>query len=728
MKKIFLFLSLLTVITCKPTVMEYFISRSRTVIDIDDAKFVVEENSVVDSQKIRIEKKSMPKSVYAEGYRIIGPAYSIGPEALVFDKPVLFAYPTNKNNLKLAVKIANGFVPLAESRVDGETLQAKIRHGGEYFLVETPEKYGILNPVKTDQGLLIVSDLYVGKYLDDFKKVLKKEGYNYPVWTYVYSGERSIEENAKLLADELKRLHTEYGKFRLDVVSFGVGGLVTHRYVADSILYEYDISPAVIAVGTPFFGSNLADDDSVKKSRSPYRFFFIDAMGKNARELTSGSNFMQWISENRSITGWLHDNLDENKNFASLSGKKTLSGTLPEEDAGDYLIAWKSTQLTWIEPEPFNLYHFELYENLEAQEIAAQFVKLYRTFSWPRLLTDVWEGRDNFNTVNRIWEEEVKLTFRKQIDFDVLLEWNTNLLLSAPPDAILITNGDMDTFTGWFLQQQGIRTDVIIANRSLLNTTGYIRYLQKKGLPLDLDSAKVNDLTPYKDKTSGKIVFISDQVIILLAGQSKRPLVFATTVYNPENFGYPLVMNGLVYRIGKDGIKASESWFTVDVEACQDLVYNKFRHAKTFSIPFDSLNQTVQSIWMNYGGMLYNLGLALRNEEKYDEALKAMSFVIDHFHWPKPMMFMFYYLKAEICYKMGNKKEADNILQAFMNIPYYTANKDDSLRLVNFYKGTAALYERMGEKDRAIGLLAECLKITPGDKELLKLIEKYQEE
>ncbi len=722
---LFLFLILFN---CRTAKYEGIVSSRGSVINLNGAKFVVEENSLADSQKIRIEKKSTPKTVYPDGYRIVGPAYSIGPETLIFEKPIQFACPANKKNLKLAVKIANGFVPLAGSRVVGETLQAKIHHGGMYFLVETPEKYGILNPVKTDQGLLIVSDLYVGNYLEEFKKVLKKEGYKYPVWTFIYSGEQTVEENAKLLSEEMKKLHAEYGEFRLDVVGFGLGGLITHRYIADSSCYQYDISPAVIAVGTPFFGTNLVNDDSIKKCRNPYRFFFIDAMDQNARELTTDSDFMQWISENRSVTGWLHNNLDENKNFASLSGKKMSSGTLPEENAGDYLVAWKSTQLTWIEPEPFNLYHFELYENREAQEAAVRFIKLYRTFNWPRLLTDVWEGRDNFSTVNRIWEEEVKLTFRKQIDLDVLLEWNTNLLISAPPDAILVTNGDMDTFTGWFLQQQGLRRDVMIANRSLLNTTGYIRFLQKNGLPLDLDSAQVSALVPYKDKASGKIVFVSDQVIKLLAGQNKRPLVFATTVYNPEDFGYPLVLNGLVYRIGNDGIESGESWYKVDVNACQDLVYNKFRYDKTFSIPFDSLNQTVQSIWMNYGGMLYNLGLALRKEEKYDEALKAMSYVIDHFHWSKPMMSMFYYLKAEIYFKMGNKKEADNILRVFMNIPYYSINKEDSLRLVNFYKGTAALYEKMGEKDQAIKLLAEGLKITPDDKELIKLIQEYQGE
>jgi tetratricopeptide (TPR) repeat protein len=728
MKKIFLFLSFLTIINCKPTVVEHVLSRSATVIDIDQAKFVVDENTVADSQKIRIEKRPAPKIVNNEGYRIVGPAYVINPATLTFEKPVQFACPANKKNLKLAVKIANGFVPLAESRVAGETLQAKILHGGEYFLVEVPEKYGIIGDSKTDQGLLIVSDLYVGKYLEDFKKVLKKEGYNYPVWTYVYSGEHSIEENAKLLADELKRLHSEYGKFRMDLVGFGVGGLITHRYVADSALYRYDISSAIIAVGTPFFGSNFADYDSIKKSQSLFRFFFADAMGENARELSPSSGFVKWITENRSIVGWVHDDLEENKNFASLSAKKFLGGSLPEDNEGDFLVAWKSTQLTWIEPEPFPLYHFELFDNREAQEVAVKFVILYRKFNWPKLFTEVWNGRESFTAINNIWEEEINLTFRKQIDFDVLLEWNTNLLMSAPPDAILITNGDMDTFTGWFLQQRGIRTDVIIANRSLLNTTGYIRFLQKNGLPLDLDSLQVANLKPYQDKTSGKTVFISDQVIKLLAEQRKRPLVFATTVYNPENFGYPLVMNGLVYRIGEDGIKSSFPWLTVDINACQDLVYNKFRYEKSFSIPFDSLNQTVQNIWRNYGGMMYSLALTLRNEKKYDEALKAMSFVIEHFRWSKPTIAMFYYLEAEIYLTIGNKEEADKIVKIFMDLPYPIANREDSLMLVNFYKGTAKLYEKMGEKDQAIKLLAEGLKITPDDKELLKLIQKDQED
>jgi hypothetical protein len=728
MKKSLLLLSFLVFNACKPTVVDYVVSRSRTVIDIGDAKFAVEENSVADSQRIRIEKKAVPKSVYPDGYRIVGPAYVIGPATMVFEKPIRFAWPASKKNLKLAVKIAKGFVPLAGSEVIDETLQAKIRHGGEYFVVETPEKYGILNPVKTDQGLLIVSDMYVGKYLDDFKKALKKEGYNYPVWTFVYSGAETIEENAKFLAEELKRLHAEYGKFRLDVVSFGVGGLVTHRYVADSALYGYDISSAIIAVGTSFFGSNFADYDSLTKSQSPYRFFFIDAMGNNAQELAPGSDFIKWMIENRSIVGWLRKDLDENKNFASLSGKKVFNGSLPEDNEGDFLVAWKSTQLTWIEPEPFPLDHFELYESRTVQELAVKFIELYRSFNWPRLFSNVWEGKDNIAKINETWEKETKLTFRKPYEYDIILEWNENLLKSTPPDAILITNGDMDTYPGWLLQGKGIRQDVIIVNRSLLNTTGYIRFLQKNGLPLDLSSEQINNLTHYIDKKTGKIVTISDQLISRLAQQRTRPLVLSTTVWDPQAFGVSLILNGLVYRFGTGGVDIGSEWFTVDLEKNDELFFNKFNFDKITSEPFDSLNQSLQGLTMNYGTSLYALGKALLKEKKYNEALRVISFAIEHFNQPKPLMGPFYYLKAEVDFDMGDKYKADSVLREFVNLPFRKLNKDDSLNLINVYKDAASLYVKMGDKEEAIKLLAECLKITPNNKELLQLINQYQGE
>ena len=57
-----------------------------------------------------------------------------------------------------------------------------------------------------------------------------------------------------------------------------------------------------------------------------------------------------------------------------------------------------------------------------------------------------------------------------------LLDYGYNLLVSTEPDAILLTNGDNDTFPALAVQRvHGVRPDVLIVNLSLLNVAAYAR-------------------------------------------------------------------------------------------------------------------------------------------------------------------------------------------------------------------------------------------------------------
>jgi hypothetical protein len=143
-------------------------------------------------------------------------------------------------------------------------------------------------------------------------------------------------------------------------------------------------------------------------------------------------------------------------------------------------------------------------------------------------------------------EERVDLALRHLLESGVIadevMDFNYNLLQSLEPNAILITNGDNDTYPGWILTRiLDIRPDVRIVNRSLLNTGWYPLYVIERGVPRFISRGELGDLRTKVLKelkrTNADMPLggpFGDTLVLRLiesAERAGRPVYFSKTLY-----------------------------------------------------------------------------------------------------------------------------------------------------------------------------------------------------
>lgn len=143
-------------------------------------------------------------------------------------------------------------------------------------------------------------------------------------------------------------------------------------------------------------------------------------------------------------------------------------------------------------------------------------------------------------------EELLDLALRRLLESgiiaDEVMDYNYNMLIGLDDNAILITNGDNDTYPGWILSRiLDVRPDVAIVNRSLLNTDWYPLYVVESGLPRfigksELDKLQYSIQRRLKEKKTslspggpfGDTLILK---IIESAERAGRPVYLSKTVY-----------------------------------------------------------------------------------------------------------------------------------------------------------------------------------------------------
>ena len=133
-----------------------------------------------------------------------------------------------------------------------------------------------------------------------------------------------------------------------------------------------------------------------------------------------------------------------------------------------------------------------------------------------------------------------------------------NMLAPLEKNAVLLTNGDNDTFPLWFIQEvEGFRKDVRVANLSLMRTNWYIKQIKnyEPRVPLSMSDSEIDKLGPFRDK-EGKVWQTNEYTVYDMIGANnwRKPLYIAVTVPDQMGLERRLVLEGLIFRITSEAV------------------------------------------------------------------------------------------------------------------------------------------------------------------------------
>ncbi len=293
-----------------------------------------------------------------------------------------------------------------------------------------------------------------------------------------------------------------------------------------------------------------------------------------------------------------------------------------------------------------------------------------------------------------------------------------NYLNSCAPNAILFTNGDNDTFPLWYVQDVlRYRTDVRVVNLSLLNTDWYIEQMRRKawiadGIPQRLPESKLrqgtNDYVPIYERPEVTGFRDVDEIIAFVAddtpkskvgvGQGRKQVDYIPS----KNFKITVdkakvLANGTVTQDRADRIVDNVEW-TVNKSYIMknDLIILDILAANDWERPVYFAITTGASSYLGLTDYFQLEGLAYRLVPYKAQTFDGQTGEVNTDIMYKNLMTEF---------KWGGMKDDD----IYMN----ENNRRMCMNFRNNFSRLSGEYIRLGEKEKAIEVLDECLVAIP---------------
>jgi hypothetical protein len=192
-----------------------------------------------------------------------------------------------------------------------------------------------------------------------------------------------------------------------------------------------------------------------------------------------------------------------------------------------------------------------------------------------------------------------------------LLDYCYNMLMSADPDAIVLTNGDNDTFPAWALQTRyGVRSDVRVIDLSILTLPMYVKatLVGSKNRPAPFTEVEIADVQREAEAahTWPGPVILTHLTQKVGRGEWKSPVYIATTVPHDmleAHCSQTLEIEGLVYHVLPGPPAAPGAALSMNRAKTDSLLTKVYRleSAMDFGYPW-SADSPISSLMMNYVG------------------------------------------------------------------------------------------------------------------------------